>query len=83
MEILYFARLRETIGHSCETRDLPADIISVADLIDHLTTQGPQYVAAFENMDVIRVAVDQAYVGLDHSLEGCREVAFFPPMTGG
>lgn len=83
MEILYFARIRETVGISSESLSLPATVITVGDLIDHLISKGPAYAAAFENMDIIRVAANQAYVDLNHPLIDCQEIAFFPPMTGG
>ncbi len=83
MELLYFAQLRETIGHGSETLSLPENIADVAGLIAHLREKGDAYRAAFDNEALIRVAVNQTHVGFDHPLADRDEVAFFPPMTGG
>jgi sulfur-carrier protein len=79
----YFAWIRERIGKSEETLDVPAEIASVADLVAWLKTQGPEYAAAFERAEVIRAAIDHTHVQRDARLVGAREVAFFPPVTGG
>ncbi|MSP94358.1 MAG: molybdopterin converting factor subunit 1 [Alphaproteobacteria bacterium] len=81
MKILYFAWLRQKIGRSEETLDVPA--ANVAGLIDHLRARGPGYEAAFRDMKSIRCAVNQEHVGLDAKLGPNDEVAFFPPVTGG
>lgn len=83
MNILYFALIRENIGHSSETIELPNDINDVNGLIKILEAKGDNYKAAFAQTDLIRVAVNQEYVNLDHSISSNDEVAFFPPMTGG
>lgn len=83
MNILYFAMIRENIGKSSEDIDLPADVTTVDALITHLEKEGDNYVAAFSQSDLIRVAVNEQYVGLDHKIGNNDEVAFFPPMTGG
>lgn len=83
MELLYFARIRENIGHSSETLALPEGVTTVGKLIDHLRLQGDNYKAAFENEAILRVAVNQAYVDFEHPVTNADEVAFFPPMTGG
>ena len=79
----YFAWLRERIGKSEETLDVPAEIASVADLVRWLKGKGPEYAAAFERAEVIRAAIDHTHVQGDARLAGAREVAFFPPVTGG
>lgn len=79
----YFAWIRERIGKSEETLDVPAEIASVADLVGWLKGRGPEYTAAFERAEVIRAAIDQTHVQRDARFAGAREVAFFPPVTGG
>lgn len=81
--MFYFARIRENIGHSSETVDLPENISNVNGLIKYLCEQGENYQIAFENDAAIRVAVNQTYVSFDHPVQDSDEVAFFPPMTGG
>ncbi|MCF6272467.1 MAG: molybdopterin converting factor subunit 1 [Rhodobacteraceae bacterium] len=81
MQILYFAWLRERIGHPKE--ELETSASTVAELVEELRGRGPRYAAAFEDMAAVRVAVDQELTELDAPLDGAREVAFFPPMTGG
>ncbi|MDP3545908.1 MAG: molybdopterin converting factor subunit 1 [Phreatobacter sp.] len=83
MKILYFAWVRERIGLSSEEIDVPAGVVTVADLIDHLIGRGEDYAHAFDNRTVIRAALDQVHVKPDAPLAGAREIAFFPPMTGG
>ncbi|ASP33986.1 MULTISPECIES: molybdopterin converting factor subunit 1 [Stappiaceae] len=83
MNIRYFAWVRERVGLEEEEIDLPASVSTVADLITHLKSLDENHAAAFEEEDAIRVALDQEHVETDAALEGAREVAFFPPMTGG
>lgn len=83
MNIRYFAWVRERVGLEEETIDLPASVNTVADLITHLKSLDDNHAAAFEEEDAIRVALDQMHVETDAPLDGAREVAFFPPMTGG
>ncbi|WP_346891305.1 molybdopterin converting factor subunit 1 [uncultured Roseibium sp.] len=83
MQIRYFAWVREKVGIEEETLDLPGNIGTVADLIAYLKTIDDNHAAAFEEEDAIRVALDQMHVEVDADLGAAREVAFFPPMTGG
>ncbi len=83
MKVLYFAWVRQRTGVSEETVEVPEAVTTVGELASHLAQRDDGYAAAFENMGVIRAAVDQEHVGLDHPLAGAREVAFFPPVTGG
>ncbi len=83
MRIVYFAWVRERVGKADETVSLPENVRTVADLTAWLSTRGEEYAHAFENRDVIRAALDQTHVRPDAPLAGAREVAFFPPMTGG
>ena len=83
MRVRYFAWVRERVGHAEEEIDLPADVASVADLIQFLSRKDEGYAAAFAEPTVIRAALDQEHVEHDTAIGGAREVAFFPPMTGG
>ncbi|WP_323786395.1 molybdopterin converting factor subunit 1 [Thalassovita sp.] len=81
MDVLYFAWVRERIGIPRETLETSAK--TVTDLVDELRAREDRYRAAFADLSALRVAVDQELTDFDASLEGVREVAFFPPMTGG
>lgn len=83
MKILYFAWLREKIGLSEESVDPPASVRTVSDLLAWLEERGDAYRQALSEKGVVRVAVDQEHVELDHPLTGREEVALFPPVTGG
>ena len=81
MQVLYFAWLRERIGAGREA--VQTDAATVADLVAELRARDPRYAAAFADMSAVRVAVDQEMADLAAPLKGAREVAFFPPVTGG
>lgn len=81
MQVLYFAWVRERIGLAKETVDTQA--ATVMELIEELRAREDRYAAAFADLSALRVAVDQDLTDFDAPLEGVREVAFFPPMTGG
>ncbi len=83
MRILYFAWLRARIGHAEEELALPEGIGDVAALLQWLQGRGGRYAEALRDLSVVRVAVNQDYVGLDHKLRDRDEVALFPPVTGG
>jgi sulfur-carrier protein len=83
VKLQYFAWVRERIGKPGEDIDLPAGIATVADLMDWLSQRGEEYARAFDNPKVIRAAIDRAHVKADAPIVGAREIAFFPPMTGG
>ena len=83
MKILYFARIRQIAGRSMEDIDLPASILTISDLIGFLSARDEAVAAALAERRTLRAAVDQNHVALDASIEGAREVAFFPPVTGG
>ncbi|HEV2677759.1 MAG TPA: molybdopterin converting factor subunit 1 [Aliidongia sp.] len=83
MKLRYFAWLRTRIGRGEETLDPPAEVASVGALVTWLATLGPGYAAALADPRVVRVAVNQDYVGADHPLRPGDEVALFPPVTGG
>ena len=83
MKLRYFAWVRERIGKPEEEIEPPVGIATVADLMTWLSQRGEEYAYAFENPMVIRAAIDRAHVRADPTIVGAREVAFFPPMTGG
>ncbi|HDZ80604.1 MAG TPA: molybdopterin converting factor subunit 1 [Roseobacter sp.] len=81
MDILYFAWVRERIGVPRERIETSA--ATVSDLVAELRSREERYELAFSDLGSLRVAVDQELADFDASLAGVREVAFFPPMTGG
>lgn len=81
MDVLYFAWVRERIGLPRERVETAA--VTVADLVAELSAREERYAAAFADLSALRVALDQELSDFDAPLEGVREVAFFPPMTGG
>ena len=83
MKVKYFAWVRERIGKSEETVEPPANVRTVGDLMAWLGRRGETYAHAFEKPRVIRAAIDHAHVKQDAAIAGAREIAFFPPMTGG
>ena len=83
MKVKYFAWVRERIGKAEETVEPPAEVRTVDELIAWLSKRGETYAHAFERPKVIRAAIDQAHVRPDAVIAGAREIAFFPPMTGG
>ncbi len=82
-KLVYFAWVRERIGRPEEDLDLPTEVRTVADLARWLATRGEEYAYAFENPEVVRAAIDKKHVKPDAAVAGAREIAFFPPMTGG
>ena len=83
VKILYFAWLRERIGLAEELVDIPEDVSNVTALLDWLAERGDGYAYALENPDIVRVALDQQLVHQTTPLGEAREIALFPPMTGG
>ncbi|OIP83319.1 MAG: molybdopterin converting factor subunit 1 [Rhodobacterales bacterium CG2_30_65_12] len=81
LDVMYFAWVRERIGLPREQVDTEAT--TVADLVQELSAREQRYALAFADLAALRVAVDQELTGFDAPLAGAREVAFFPPMTGG
>jgi molybdopterin synthase sulfur carrier subunit len=81
IQVLYFAWLRERVGKGRETVETEAR--TVAELVEELRGREERYAAAFADMGAVRAAVDQELVPLDAPIGDAREVAFFPPMTGG
>lgn len=83
VKLRYFAWVRERVGKPEEDLDLPASIATVTELVQWLRGRGEEYARAFENPKVVRAAIDRAHVKPDAAIAGAREIAFFPPMTGG
>lgn len=77
--LLYFARVREAVGKGEEQIDLPADVSTVAELADWLADRHP----VFTDRDRLRVAVDQVMASFGTDVRAAKEIAFFPPVTGG
>lgn len=83
MKALYFAWVRERIGLSEEELAPPQDVKTIADLVGWLKTRGENYEAAFANEKTVRAALDRTHVKPDALIAAAKEIAFFPPMTGG
>lgn len=83
MKLLYFAWLKTKIGMAEEELDPPAEVTSVAALLDWLKTRGPGYDDALSDLSAIRVAVNQSYAKPADAVSAGDEVALFPPVTGG
>ncbi len=83
VRVLYFAWLRERVGHGEESLPLPDGVGDVAALVGWLRARDPAHAAAFEHMGVVRCAVNQALANPATTIGPGDEVAFFPPVTGG
>lgn len=83
MKLKYFAWVRERVGMAEETIEPPPTVHTVEELIAWLSGRSEAYAYAFEKPKVIRAAIDHAHVRPDAVIAGAREIAFFPPMTGG
>jgi molybdopterin synthase sulfur carrier subunit len=83
VKLVYFAWVRERIGVPEEAVELPAEVVSVADLLQWLRARGEGFGEALRHPDAIRVAIDHEHVDHREKLAGAREIALFPPMTGG
>ena len=81
--VLFFASLREALGTGRETLVLPPGVRTAGELRAHLCARGETWQAALGGSRPVRMAVDQVHAGLDAPIAGAREVAFFPPVTGG
>ena len=81
IEILYFAWVRERIGIPREM--ISTNAVTVAELVAELRAREDRYDLAFSDVTAVRVALDQELAEFDAPLAGVREIAFFPPMTGG
>ena len=82
VRLVYFAWVRERVGKPHEDVELPEGVATVADLVAWLTTRGEEYAHAFES-GAVRAAIDRNHVRAEAPIADAREIAFFPPMTGG
>lgn len=83
IELLYFASVREAIGRSTESVSPPSEVISIADLIAWLASRGGGYAEAFADPSRVRAALGDSFAEPDQPIAGAREIALFPPVTGG
>ena len=83
LKLVYFAWVRERIGRSEEDILLPGEVRTVRELLSWLKGRGEEYEAALEHDEIIRVAIDHQHAAHDETITGAREIALFPPMTGG
>jgi molybdopterin synthase sulfur carrier subunit len=83
MKLIYFAWVRERIGKAEEEVVPPPSVTTIAELMRWLGGRGEEYAHSFDNPRVIRAAIDKSHVRPDTAIRGAREIAFFPPMTGG
>jgi molybdopterin synthase sulfur carrier subunit len=83
MKLIYFAWVRERVGKPEEEVELPPGVATLADLVRWLKGRGEEYEYAFENEGVVRAAIDRVHARPEAPIGQAREIAFFPPMTGG
>lgn len=83
VRLVYFAWVRERIGTAAEDFAIPEGVVSVRDLLENLRERGDGYEAALRFPEAIRVAIDHEHVDHAEPVGGAREIALFPPMTGG
>ncbi len=83
MKLVYFAWVRERIGVPEEDIDLPAELVTVSDLLAFLAARGDGYAEALQHPSAIRVAINHEHVKHHEPIASAREIALFPPMTGG
>ena len=83
MKVLYFAWVRQKLGKASEEVNPPADVRTVGDLLNWLRSLDEAHADALADKDTLRAAVDQEHADLDTPITDAREVAFFPPVTGG
>jgi molybdopterin synthase sulfur carrier subunit len=82
-KLVYFAWVREKVGTAEELVELPGSLVTVADLMGWLAARGEGWAEAFAGTRVVRAAIDQSHVKATAAISGAREIAFFPPVTGG
>ena len=83
IKLRYFAWVRERVGKPEEDIEVPAGVVTVAELMAWLASRGEEYAHAFENRQAIRAAIDRTHVKPQSPIGTASEIAFFPPMTGG
>jgi len=84
MKLVYFSWIRERLDMNDEEISLPENVISLGDLTSWMNTRGDEFKAVFEHKNVVRIAIDQEHVDdMTLDITQAKEIAFFPPMTGG
>ena len=83
VRLLYFAWVREKLGRADETVTVPVGVATVEELMAWLSARGDNYLEVFRRVGVIRAAIDQTHADPSQTIAGAREIAFFPPVTGG
>lgn len=83
VQLKYFAWVRERVGCAGEVVVPPTAVVTIADLVAWLKTRGAEYDHAFDKPEIVRAAIDQVHVQPSAVIAGAREIAFFPPVTGG
>jgi len=83
VKLLYFAWIRERVGKPEEDVTPPGSVTTVGELVEWLKGRGEEYAHAFDNPKVVRAAIDKVHVRAEAKIAGAREIALFPPMTGG
>ncbi len=83
LTLLYFAWMKDRVGHASETFDRPEHVTTLSGLIDHLKSVSPGHADAFSNPSLVRAAIDQTHADLESDITEAQEIAFFPPVTGG
>ena len=83
MKLVYFARVRETLGCDSEEVDIPQELRTVGQALDWLAARSPRHAEAFADRTKLRFALDQHMVKADAAISGTSEFAIFPPVTGG
>jgi sulfur-carrier protein len=83
VQLKYFAWVRERVGVAEETIVLPDGVATIADLVIWLKSRGPEYDNAFDRPEFVRAAIDQTHAKPTAVIANAREIAFFPPVTGG
>lgn len=83
IKLVYFAWVRERVGVAEEIIDVPENILTVEALAAWLSQRDEGYASAFENSKLVRAAIDRVHAKPQDVIAGAREIAFFPPMTGG
>jgi sulfur-carrier protein len=83
VRLLYFAWVREKLGRSEESLELPPAVTTIAELMTWLAQRDPEYFDVFSRVGIVRAAIDQVHAQPTSSIGRAREIAFFPPVTGG
>ena len=83
IDLLFFGSLRDALGRDGESVALPETVATVRDLIGWMRARGEPDASALGDADRLRAAVDQRFAGMDAPVTAAREIALFPPVTGG